>query len=116
MRIWLDPSAMAARGITVDDVAAALNSQNIELPAGALEAQSKDFTIRVARAYSTPAQFAKMPIVPLGAAIRAAVAGAAAVGGTSARARADQGATNPLSSGATSGADVTRPGGIAPLG
>ena len=29
MRIWLDPVAMAARGITVDDVAGALNSQNI---------------------------------------------------------------------------------------
>ena len=113
MRIWLDPSAMAARGITVDDVAAALSSQNIELPAGALEAQSKDFTIRVARAYSTPAQFAKMPIVPLGAANRVAAAGAAAVGGASATAGAAQGATNTMSSGATSGAYVTRLGDIA---
>jgi multidrug efflux pump len=113
MRVWLDPSAMAARGITVDDVAAALNSQNVELPAGALEAQSKDFTIRVARAYSTPEQFAKMPIVPLGAASRVATGATAAVGGTSATAGAAQGATSTMSSGATSGAYVTRLGDIA---
>ncbi|OYX91573.1 MAG: multidrug transporter AcrB, partial [Caulobacter sp. 35-67-4] len=37
MRIWLKPDAMAARGVTVDDVENALNSQNVELPAGALE-------------------------------------------------------------------------------
>jgi len=113
MRIWLDPRAMAARNITVDDVAAALNSQNLELPAGALEAQSKDFTIRVARAYSTPAQFAQMPIVPLGAQSRTVASGAAAVGGASATAGAAQGATAAIASGATSGAYVTRLGDIA---
>ncbi|MDP3659362.1 efflux RND transporter permease subunit [Phenylobacterium sp.] len=64
MRIWLDPEAMAARGVTVDDVENALNSQNLELPAGSLEAPAKDFTIRVARGYSTPAQFAQLPVVP----------------------------------------------------
>ena len=62
MRIWLDADAMAARGITVDDVEQALNSQNLELPAGALESQSKDFTIRVNRNYQTPEQFAQMPV------------------------------------------------------
>jgi multidrug efflux pump len=113
MRIWLDPGAMAARGITVDDVAAALNSQNIELPAGALEAQSKDFTIRVARAYSTPDQFAKMPVVPLGSAARPTTTATAAVGGTSATAGAAQGTMATVSSGATSGAYVTRLGDIA---
>ena len=39
MRIWLEPDAMAARGITVDDVDSALNAQNVDLPAGALEVQ-----------------------------------------------------------------------------
>src|SRR5690606_4788882 len=68
MRIWLDPAAMAARGITVDDVESALNAQNLELPAGALEAPAKDFTIRVARGYSTPEQFGELPVTPGGAA------------------------------------------------
>lgn len=67
MRIWLDPDAMAARGVTVDDVENALNSQNLELPAGSLEAKDKDFTIRVARGYSTPAQFAELPVKASGA-------------------------------------------------
>jgi multidrug efflux pump len=62
MRIWLDPAAMASRGITIDDVEAALNAQNLELPAGAIEAPAKDFTIRVARAYSRPEDFARLPI------------------------------------------------------
>ncbi|MDO8802456.1 efflux RND transporter permease subunit [Phenylobacterium sp.] len=62
MRIWLDPQAMASRGITVDDVESALNAQNLELPAGALEAPAKDFTIRVARGYSTPQQFKELPV------------------------------------------------------
>jgi multidrug efflux pump len=62
MRIWLDPQAMAARGITVNDVETALNSQNLELPAGSLESEAKDFTIRVARGYSTPEEFANLPV------------------------------------------------------
>jgi multidrug efflux pump len=62
MRIWLDPDAMAARGLTVDDVDGALNAQNLELPAGALEGQTKDFTVRVNRGYSTPEDFAQLPI------------------------------------------------------
>jgi len=67
MRIWLDADAMAGRGVTVDDVEQALNTQNLELPAGALESQSKDFTIRVNRGYSTPAEFAQMPVRASGA-------------------------------------------------
>jgi len=62
MRIWLDTDAMAARGVTVDDVEGALNNQNVELPAGALESDAKDFTIRVARSYSKPEDFLKLPI------------------------------------------------------
>jgi multidrug efflux pump len=64
MRIWLDPNEMAARGVSVDDVENALNAQNLELPAGALESASKDFTIRVARSYAKPEDFARLPLRP----------------------------------------------------
>ncbi|MDD3838524.1 MAG: efflux RND transporter permease subunit, partial [Phenylobacterium sp.] len=74
MRVWLDPAAMAARGITVDEVEAALTQNNLELPAGSLEAPAKDFTIRVNRGYATPEQFAQLPITS--AASRAAADGA----------------------------------------
>jgi multidrug efflux pump len=63
MRIWLDPDAMAARGITVEDISTALNAQNVELPAGSLESTAKDYTIRVARQYARPEDFRQLPIV-----------------------------------------------------
>ncbi|MEL6964962.1 MAG: efflux RND transporter permease subunit, partial [Pseudomonadota bacterium] len=46
MRIWLDRQAMAARNLTVSDVEEALRQNNIELPAGELESQSRQFQIR----------------------------------------------------------------------
>jgi multidrug efflux pump len=64
MRIWLNPDAMAARGITVDDVNTALRTQNVELPAGSLESTDKDFTIRVQRRYVTPEDFSNLPVTP----------------------------------------------------
>ena len=72
MRIWLDPDAMAARGVTVDDVQSALTAQNLELPAGALESRQTDYTIRVNRGYSRPQDFRELPIRVGGAAASAA--------------------------------------------
>ena len=104
MRIWLNPDAMAARGVTVDDVANALNNQNVELPAGSLESNAKDFTIRVNRQYVRPEDFAKLPIVAGGA-------GAASSGGVTTTAAA---AANAITSNRTSananGAVVTTNG------
>ena len=68
MRIWLDPDAMAARGLTVTDVENALARQNVELPAGALESTAKDYTVRVARTYARPEDFAQLPISATGSA------------------------------------------------
>ncbi len=62
MRIWLDRAAMAARGITASDVENALRRENIELPAGRIESQTRDFTLRVERGYATAEQFAQMPL------------------------------------------------------
>lgn len=69
MRIWLDPAAMAARGLTVTDVESALTSQNVELPAGQIETGQKDYTVRVARTYSRPEDFRQLPIGTAGAGI-----------------------------------------------
>ncbi|GAA3915823.1 efflux RND transporter permease subunit [Luteimonas lutimaris] len=62
MRIWLDAAAMAARGITPNDIETALRAENVELPAGRIESQTRDFTLRVARGYATPQDFAAMPL------------------------------------------------------
>jgi multidrug efflux pump len=62
MRIWLDSSALAARGLTVAEVEAALQRENVELPAGTLESTDRDFTLRVQRGYREPADFARMTL------------------------------------------------------
>ncbi|WP_058834010.1 efflux RND transporter permease subunit [Luteimonas abyssi] len=62
MRIWLDRDAMAARGITASDVETALRNENVELPAGSIESETRDFTLRVERGYREPEQFAQMPL------------------------------------------------------
>ena len=68
MRIWLDPAALAARNFTVTDVETALTTQNVELPAGSLESTSKDYTVRVARNYALPQDFAQLPVGTRGSA------------------------------------------------
>ena len=62
MRIWLDRKAMAARGVTAADVEGALRSENVELPAGQVESETRDFILRVERGYRTPEQFAAIPL------------------------------------------------------
>ncbi|MCI4568626.1 efflux RND transporter permease subunit [Lysobacter sp. CFH 32150] len=62
MRVWLDRDALAARGITVNDVENALRAENVELPAGRIESEARDFTLRVARNYEKPEDFAQIPL------------------------------------------------------
>ncbi len=62
MRIWIDRDALAARGLTVADVENALRAENIELPAGNVESRSRQFSVRVERAFSAPEQFARLVV------------------------------------------------------
>jgi multidrug efflux pump len=62
MRVWLDRNALAARGLTVNDIDAALRRQNIELPAGQIESVEREFTVRVDRVYRTPDEFERLVI------------------------------------------------------
>ncbi|MDE3105323.1 MAG: efflux RND transporter permease subunit [Acidobacteriota bacterium] len=63
MRIWLDPSRLAARKLTALDVTSALQEQNVEVPAGQLGQQPADphqnfeFAVRVHGRLSDPVQF-----------------------------------------------------------
>ncbi len=76
MRIWLEPAALAARGLTVTDVESALSSQNVELPAGALDSGEKNYTVRVARNYALAEDFRQLPIGARGAGAPGAQSGA----------------------------------------
>ena len=62
MRLWLKPASMAARNITVEDVEAALNMENVEYPAGRIESKDCEFTVRVSRQYFTPDDFKRLVI------------------------------------------------------
>jgi multidrug efflux pump len=66
LRIWLDTNALAARGLTVQDVENALRVQNVELPAGYVQSQDRDYQVRVARAFETPEQFRRLPLRGVG--------------------------------------------------
>ncbi len=47
VRIWLDRRALAARKLTVEDVEQALRRNNVELPAGEVESQDRQLTVRL---------------------------------------------------------------------
>ncbi len=62
MNVRLNTAAMAVRGVTVADIAAALRSQNVELPAGTLENEQQNFATRIARGYNSAADFGNLVI------------------------------------------------------
>lgn len=62
MRITLDSAAMAARGISANQVEATLRAENVELPAGKIESADREFTIRVTRPYNTAEEFGDMVV------------------------------------------------------
>src|SRR5205085_8155406 len=63
MRIWLDPTKLAARELTASDVVSALQEQNVEIPAGQLgrppadPKQTFQVTLRVVGRLSDPREF-----------------------------------------------------------
>lgn len=62
MRVWLQAQRLAAFQLTPADVEAALRTQNVELPAGRLESQQLNTTLRVERQFSTPESFQQLVV------------------------------------------------------
>ncbi len=58
MRVWLDAPRMASYGLTPEDVANALRRQNLELPAGRIEGEIREFSVLAATDLNEPEQFA----------------------------------------------------------
>jgi len=63
MRVWLDRSAMTARGIVVGDVEAALREENVELPAGSIESMERSFAVRVKRSFRSAEDFRNLVLL-----------------------------------------------------
>jgi multidrug efflux pump len=62
MRIWLDRQALAARGLTVQDVEDAIRRENVELPGGRIESTARELTVRTDSRMSTPDQFRQVVV------------------------------------------------------
>ncbi|MBV1689281.1 efflux RND transporter permease subunit [Novosphingobium sp. G106] len=62
MRVWLDPGRLSAYRLTPNDVENALRRQNVELPAGRIEAASQNVSLKVNRSFTTPADFSALVI------------------------------------------------------
>jgi multidrug efflux pump len=60
MRIWLDRDRLAAFNLTPQDVEDALRRQNVEVPAGRIESQSREFSVVARTDLTEPAQFAEI--------------------------------------------------------
>ncbi|MDV5169882.1 efflux RND transporter permease subunit [Photobacterium rosenbergii] len=62
LRIWIDRQKLAARGLTVTDIEDALRDDNVELPAGSVESESRQFTVRTQRSFIVPEDFVRLVV------------------------------------------------------
>jgi HAE1 family hydrophobic/amphiphilic exporter-1 len=71
IQVLLDTARLSARGITVEDVANAIRSQNLELPAGYFDSGARELTVKTKGEVKTAAEIADVviPAVP-GAIVR----------------------------------------------
>ncbi|MEP6571045.1 MAG: efflux RND transporter permease subunit [Gemmatimonadota bacterium] len=62
MRIWLSSAGLSARGLTVQDVEAAIKSRSVEIPAGRIESERREFTVRSLGELKTPEEFGDLTV------------------------------------------------------
>lgn len=62
MRLWLDPVKMSGYGVTPMDVKSALDRENVELPSGSIEGNTRELSIRTMGQMSTTEEFNNLVI------------------------------------------------------
>jgi multidrug efflux pump len=62
MRVWLSAAELSARGLTVQDVQQAIRSRNVEVPAGRIESDRREFTVRSLGELKTPDEFSELVV------------------------------------------------------
>jgi multidrug efflux pump len=62
MRVWLDPDKLAGYRLTTQDVEDAVRRSNLELPAGRIESQQREFSVTSQTDLVRPAQFAEIVV------------------------------------------------------
>ncbi|HXF25374.1 MAG TPA: efflux RND transporter permease subunit, partial [Gemmatimonadaceae bacterium] len=62
VRVQLDPTSLANRGIGIDEVASAINSQNVSMPTGTLWGPNRALTVETNGQLQNAAQFRQMVV------------------------------------------------------
>lgn len=62
MRVWLDPDKLAGYRLTTQDVEEAIRRSNLELPAGRIESQQREFSVTSQTDLVRPSQFAEIVV------------------------------------------------------
>ena len=62
VRVWIDPIKLAANNLTIQEVERALRSENLNLPAGTLEADNKDINLNIDKSYTSVESIKQLPI------------------------------------------------------
>lgn len=62
LRIWVNPKLLSLYNLTVLDIEKVLREENVDFPAGRLESQTRDFTLRLISGLTTEEQFKNLII------------------------------------------------------
>ena len=62
MRVWLKAPELASRGLTTTEVINAIRSRNVEVPAGRIESNQREFTVRSMGELKTPEEFSNLVV------------------------------------------------------
>jgi len=62
MRIWIDNHRLSSLNLTIAEVAAALQRENVEIPSGRLESKDTEFTVRSLGEMKTAEEFQNMVV------------------------------------------------------
>jgi multidrug efflux pump len=62
LRVFIDRQALAARGLTVQDVEGAIRRQNVDIPGGRLTSSQRELTVKTDSKLSRPEEFASIVV------------------------------------------------------
>jgi HAE1 family hydrophobic/amphiphilic exporter-1 len=57
VRVWLDSDKLSAYQITADDVLTSLQRENVELPGGRIESETKEYSVKIKGEFKSPQEF-----------------------------------------------------------
>lgn len=63
IRVWLDPAKLEARGLVVKDVKDAISDKHVELPAGRIETDLREYELKLEGEYGSVEELETLPIV-----------------------------------------------------